>query len=138
MKSTYKILSSHLDGEPLAVNVQMKVWEPDDENLFFIGAEHNLFDFPHCRRDLFGTNLIKDNLSEIFDQMDKLDNIEELIIKIDYYSLMTPINKLFLKRVLQAIWQLQQRHPDVVYTIAVEDSKLDRTKSIYKLIQSSK
>lgn len=137
MKSTYRILSSHLDGKPLAMDVQVKFWEPDDENLFFLGAEPNLFDFPHCRRVLLGSDLIKDNLSMIFNQMDQLDNIEELVIKIDYCSPMTPINRLFLKRVLQAAGQVQQRYPDVAYTIAVEASKFDRTKAIYEQIQSS-
>ena len=137
MKSTYKILSSHLDGKPLARDVQVKIWGPDYENLFFIEAEYNLFDFPHCKRALLGSNLLMDNLSLITNQMDQLDNVEELVIKIDYSSPMTPINKLFLKRVLQAVGQLQQRYPDVTYIIAVEDNAFDRTKAIYEQIQSS-
>lgn len=137
MKSTYRILSSHLDGKPLATNVLMKVWKPDDENLFFIGAERNLFDFPHCRRVLLGSTLLMDNLSAISNQMDQLDNIEELVIKIDYYSPMTTNNRLFIKRALQAVGQLQQRHPEVAYIIAVEDSEFDKTKAMCEQIQSS-
>lgn len=137
MKSTYRILSSHLDGKPLAMGVQVRVWESAYENLFFIGAERNLFDFPHCRRVLLGSDLLRDTLSAISNQMDQLNIVEELVIKIDYYSPMTPINRLFLKRVLQATGQLQQRHPDVNYIIAVEGSAFDRTKTICEKLQSS-
>ena len=137
MKSTYRILSPHLDGKPLARDVRVKIWGPNYENLFSIEAECNLFDFPHCRRVLRGSNLLMDNLSMISNQMDQLDKVEELVVKIDYCSPMAPINRLFLKRVLQAVGQLQQKHPDVAYTIAVEDSEFDRTKAIYEQIQSS-
>ena len=130
MKSTYKILSSHLDGKPLARDVQVRVWLPDYENLFCIDAEFNLFDFPHCRRVLLGSNLLTDDLSKISCQMDLLDNAVELIVKIDYCSLMMPINRLFLKRILQAIGQLQKSHPNITYTIAVENSGFDRTKKM--------
>lgn len=135
MKSTYKILSSHLDGKPLATDVQVKVWKSDYENLFFLEADRNLFDFPHCRRVLLGSNLLIDNLSVLSFQMKQLDTIEELIIKIDYYSPMATINKLFLKRILQAIGQLQQRYSDVVYIIAVEENEFDRIKAICEKIQ---
>lgn len=137
MKSTYRILSSHLDGKPLARDVQLKVWGPDYENLFTIEDEYNLFDFPHCRRVLLGSNLLTDNLLEISNQIDLLGSVEELVIRIDYRSPLTPNNRLFVKRVLQAIGQLQQKHPDVVYIIAVEGNKFDRTKAIFEQIQSS-
>ena len=135
MKSTYKILSSHLDGKPLATNVQVKVWLPDYENLFCVDVERNLFDFPHCRRVLFGSHLLTADLSMIACQMDLLDIIEELVIKIDYCSSMDPMNRLFLKRILQAIGQLQQSHPEVTYIIAVEYSEFDRTKAMYEQMQ---
>ncbi len=137
MKSTYRILSSHLDGKPPAMNVKVKIWEPDYDNLFFIEAERNIFDFPHCRRILLGSNLLTDNLSAISKQMDQLDDVEELIIKIDYCSPMTPINRLFLKRILQATGQLQQHHPDVSYIIAVEGNEFATTKAICEQLQSS-
>lgn len=137
LKSTYKILSSKLDGKPLAKNVSVKAWSPDYENLFSVDAEPNLFDFPHCRRVLLGSKLLTDNLSVISHQMDMLDNIEELIIEIDYYSPLTIINRLFLKRVFQAIGQLQQNYPNVTYIIAVEEDKFDKIKTMCGQIQSS-
>ncbi len=137
MKSTYTILSSHLDGKPFAMDVQFKAWESKYENLFLIEAERNLFDFPHCRRVLLGSRLLTDDLSIISSQMDLLDTMEELIIKIDYFSPMMPINRLFLKRILQAIGQLQQVHLDVVFTIAVEGGEHDKTKAMYGQMQSS-
>ncbi len=136
MKSTYKILSSDLDGKPLAKDVQIKAWSSEYESLFCMDAEPNLFDFPHCRRVLLGSDLLTNNLSVIFRQMDLLDTIEELIVKIDYYSPMVTINKLFFKRIYQAIWKLQQRNPHATYTIAVEDCKLERIKAICRQVQS--
>ena len=137
MKSTYQILSSHLDGRPLAKYVQVRAWSSEDENLFFIDADRNILDFPHCRRVLPGSRLLVDDLAMISGQIDLLNSLEELIVKIDYCSPMTVINKLFLKRILQAIGQLQQSHPNVVYIIAAEDSDFDRTRTIYEQIKGS-
>lgn len=137
MKSTYMILSSHLDGKPLATNVKVKCWGSDYEKFFSLEADRNLFDIPCCRRVLLGSNLLTDDLSMIFCQMDQLDTVEELVIKIDYWSPMTPINRLFLKRILQAIGQLEQRYPDVAYIIAVGNSEFNRTKEMCEHIQSS-
>ena len=137
MKSTYQILSSHLDGRPLAKDVQVRAWSSEDENLFFIDADRNILDFPHCRRVLPGSRLLVDDLAMIYGQIDLLNSLEELIVKIDYCSPMTVINKLFLKRILQAIGQLQQNHPNVVYIIAAEDSDFDRTRTIYEQIKGS-
>jgi hypothetical protein len=137
LKSTYEILSSHLDGKPLATDVQVRVWLPDYENLFYVDDERNLFDFPHCRRVLLGSNLLTDDLAMIARQMDLLDVVEELVVKIDYCSPLTPINRLFLKRILQAIGQLQRSHPEATYIIAVERSDFNRTKALYEQMQRS-
>lgn len=137
MKSTYKILSSHLDGKPLAMNVPVKVRSSDYENLFSVDAELNLFDFPHCRRVLLGSELLTDNLSVISHQIDMLDNIEEIVIKIDYCSPLAITNRLYLKRIFQAIGQLQQNHPNVTYIIAVEEGKVGIIKTMCEQIQSS-
>ena len=134
MKSTYQILSSYLDGRPLAKDVQVRAWSSEDENLFFIDADLNVLD---CRRVLPGSRLLIDDLAMISGQIDLLNSLEELVIKIDYCSPMTVINKLFLKRILQAIGQLQQNHPNVVYIIAAEDSDFDRTRTIYEQIKGS-
>lgn len=137
MKSTYQILSSHLDGRPLAKDVQVRAWSSEDENLFFIDAEVNILDFPHCRRILPASRLLVDDLAMISCQIDLLDSLEELVIKIDYCSPMTVINRLFLKRILQAIRQLQQSHPNVAYIIAAEDNDFDRTRTIYEEFKCS-
>ena len=137
MKSTYQILSSYLDGRPLAKDVQVRAWSSEDENLFFIDADLNVLDFPHCRRVLPGSRLLIDDLAMISGQIDLLNSLEELVIKIDYCSPMTVINKLFLKRILQAIGQLQQNHPNVVYISAAEDSDFDRTRTRYEQIKGS-
>lgn len=136
MKSTYQILSSHLDGRSPARNVQVRVWSPDDDHLYCMDAKLNLLDFPHCRRVLLGSHLLTDNLSMIARQMDLLDTIEELIIKIDYCSPMLAINRLFLKRIYQAIAQLQRCHPKVIYTIAVQGGEFDSIKAMCMQIQS--
>ena len=115
----------------------MRAWSSEDENLFFIDADRNILDFPHCRRVLPGSRLLVDDLAMISGQIDLLNSLEELIVKIDYCSPMTVINKLFLKRILQAIGQLQQNHPNVVYIIAAEDSDFDRTRTIYEQIKGS-
>ena len=111
MKSTYQILSSYLDGRPLAKDVQVRAWSSEDENLFFIDADLNVLDFPHCRRVLPGSRLLIDDLAMISGQIDLL--------------------------ILQAIGQLQQNHPNVVYIIAAEDSDFDRTRTIYEQIKGS-
>lgn len=136
MKSTYKILSAHLDGKSLAKNVQVKIKLHEYEKLFPINAEFNLFDFPHCRRIQLASELLTNNLSIISNQMFLLETLEELIIEIDYHSPLLPINNLFLKRVLQAIGVLQQIRSDVTYTISVEMCDFDSIKTIYNHLQS--
>lgn len=137
MKSTYKILSVHLDGKPLAKDIQIKVWSPSDDNLFYIDAERNLLDYPHCRRVVLGSKLLADALETISQQVYQLPSIEELVVKIDYCSPIAVTNRLFLKRVLQAIGQLKQWHPDIIYVIKVEEYEFDRIKALYEQIQSS-
>lgn len=137
LKSTYQILSVHLDGKPLAENVQIKPCLPDIENLYYLDDEINIFDYPYSRRIISGSSLLISDIVTISNQIDLLNNVDEIIVKIDYYS-STLINiRLFLKRILQAIKQLQFMHSDVTYTIMVEESKLYQFILAYNQILNS-
>ena len=138
LKSTYKILSAHLDGLPLAKGIFIRNWSSSDENLFDLDAEYNLYDYPHCRRSVSGIALLSANLPAISRKIDQLKILEDVIIKVDYCSQLTVANRLFLKRIFQAIGQLQIWHSDITFTLAAENVALDKIKALSAQISGEK
>ncbi len=135
MKSTYKILSVQLDGVPVAKNVPLKMWSPEEKRLFCIDREYNLFDYPHCCRFINGSMLLSEDIEMIAGMIERLDVLEEAIVKIDYYSPLVTVNRLFLKRILQAIELLKRRHSHVIFTIAAKEAEYGETKRLLEQIQ---
>lgn len=136
MKSTYKILTVDLDRKPFAKNVPVKIWTAKEENLFGLEAEYNLFDYPYSKRVVFGTMLLMEKLQSISNRINQLEFINELIIKIDYYSSLPVINRLFLRRILQAIDQLQKKNPNIVFVIMAEEEYIGKVKSQYEQMKN--
>lgn len=135
MKSTYKILSVQLDGVPAAKNVPLKMWSQEEERLFCIDREYNLFDYPHCCRFINGSMLLSEDIEIISGIIEQLGVLEKAIVKIDYYSPLVTVNRLFLKRILQAIELLRQRHSRVNFTIAAEEAEYGEIKRLLEQIQ---
>lgn len=113
MKSTYKILSKNLDGLPLTENIPIKVWTSNEKYLPYITNKTDLFDFPHCRRVIKASDLLSTNLDSLSAWLTQLDNLEELIIKIDFISSIPATNALFVRRINQIITQLMLYHHNV-------------------------
>lgn len=120
MKSTYDILSVELDGAPVATNIPIKLWSSDEDFLFPIDANYNVFDYPHCRRVIMATELLSKNINKLSNEIGALKILEELVIKINYCSPLPVNNRLFLKRIYQAISLLQRNHPNIVFVIMEE------------------
>ena len=130
MKSSYKILSVNLDGLPLAKNVPIDVWSNSDNNLFDVEADYNIFDYPHCRRVVLASALLSADLKKLSLKISQLQVLEELLVKIDYISPLAVTNRLFLKRILQAVGQLQQQHANIKIVILVNNNDLYKIKTI--------
>lgn len=132
MKSTYKILSVNLDGLPLAKNIAVKALSSNEALLFGIDADYNLFDYPHCRRAISVSALLSDDLSMLSHNIEQLQILEELIVKIDYISPLAVTNRFFIKRILQAIGQLQKWHPEINFVLVAECNELNKIKALIR------
>lgn len=121
MKSTYQILTKDLDGAPVAKNVIFKDYTSEYKMLFDLEIDLNLFDFPICKRVILASNLLTKNITEICDKIDKLSSLSEIVVVLDYYSLLDAVNKLFIKRVLQAVGLIQNVHPEIAFVITMSE-----------------
>jgi hypothetical protein len=121
LKSTYRILTKDLDGAPVAKNVIFKDYTSEYKMLFDLEIDINLFDFPICKRVILASNLLTKNITEICDKIDKLSSLSEIVIVLDYYSLLDAVNKLFIKRVLQAVGLIQKIHPEIAFVITMSE-----------------
>lgn len=135
MKSSYIILCAKLDGAPVTKNISIKPVSSYSDTLFPISMELNLFDFPHCKRVMNGFTLLLDDFQEIVNKIKFLKVLEELIIKIDFFSENKIINDIYFKRVLQAIAVIQLNCPNITYTIVAEEDKYIKVKKICNKIQ---
>lgn len=134
MKSTYKILSVNLDGLPFAKNIPVEICSISEEKQFGIEADYNLFDYPHCKRVALASEFLSTNLEMISHRIELLGILEELVVKINYTSPLDVINRLFLKRILQVIAQLQQWHPDIKFIITADENQLKKIKTMIELL----
>ena len=82
-----------------------------------------------------GFTLLLDDFQEIVNKIKFLKVLEELIIKIDFFSENKIINDIYFKRVLQAIAVIQLNCPNITYTIVAEEDKYIKVKKICNKIQ---
>lgn len=138
MKSTYKILSINLDGGELAKDLEIKKWTSKDENLNSLSEELNLFDYPYCKRVILGSTLLANEIEGTSSQIYQLnDTIKELIVKIDFISTLIVVNKLYIKRIFQALYQLEQIYPNLVISISLDECDLEKFKEIHDSIENT-
>jgi hypothetical protein len=132
VKSTYKILSSDLDRMPIADNIKIKTITSKEKNLFHLDETVNLFDFIWNSRILTGTQLLSEDMKIISSKISSLYNIKEIFIEIDYFSPLIINNKLFLKRILQALQILSSSNSNFSFVIVIEESKFEYINNLCK------
>lgn len=105
-----------LDGLPVAKGVLI-AQVPTENEILYIDVEYSLFDYPHCRRIIKATTILSTDIATISQKITKINDLEELFIKMDYVSPLLSNNKLAHKRILPAIGWLRLRHPNIKFVI---------------------
>lgn len=106
-----------LDRFPPAKDVPVKQDIPNENTLLNIDAEYNLFDYPHCRRVILASTILSTEIAIISKKISNINELEELVIRLDYVSPLPVNNRLTHKRVLQAIGWLHRKHPNITFVI---------------------
>lgn len=133
MKSSYNLLSIHLDQKPIPKQELQFIHLNDVKEIWDISDNYNLFDYPICNRKISGQKLLSANsLEDITTLVNKLVNCNIITIVLDYWSISTVAIKLYAKRVLQMVALLLQNYPAIKFQLAGDDSKWHQVlKTIY-------
>ncbi len=125
MKSSYHLLGIYLDRVPLP---EKKPEIIDLQNLCYVWdicEDYNLFDYPVCRRKISGSQLLSANtLTDYENHLNLIKECKELIVTPEYRSRSRVACRLYVKRMLQALYLLLEHHPYLAVIIAVDDESI--------------
>lgn len=126
MKSTYRLLSIHLDRMPMPERIPDLVDLAKLDHIQAVSVEYNLFDLKGIRRYVKGSELLSSSGSQgIVNILDRIPWCESLYIMLDYTSRGAAAVALYVRRVLQAVRMLQDRFPQIEIALASEQDMVD-------------
>ena len=133
MKSTYKLLNIYLDGQSLPAQAPKIFDVTEVPECSELEEEINVFDFPVCRRKIFGMKLLSyHSEADILNLIDKLPDCKDLVIALDYNSASQAAYNLFLKRVLQLASMIMKQYPNMVITFVGDNTDRSNIKRLYQ------
>ena len=133
MKSTYKLLSIYLDGKPLPTKIPKTSNDTNVSEYYEFDEEINIFDFPICRRKVSGLKLLSfKSEDDVLEPLKLLPNCQELMVVLDYNSTGNAAYKLYLKRVLQSVYLIMKKYPNLTISFVGNNTDSLTIKKIYE------
>lgn len=124
MKSTYNLLSIHLDHQPIPKSKPQLIRVSDIPVCSEIDEEYSLMDIPYFIRKVSGLKLLSTvSLNESATLIKKNVDCQELIIILDYQCFSEIACTLYMKRILQTISYLQSCYPGMTVFLAGDNPK---------------